>query len=112
MQISSSYGDGFAFDLGNTDRWPNRFFMYASTYYIYNNNRSNTSFTVDGVTIAEPDGLNGGTYATASRPFGISKEDWLGPRRTPHSQANAQALVMQALRAASEPSYLQCCEQS
>lgn len=66
-----------SFDLGNTDRWPNRFFMYSSTYYVYNSNRSNTSFTVDGVTIAEPDGLNGGTYASASRPYGISKEDYL-----------------------------------
>ena len=26
---------------------------------------------------AESDGLNGGTYASASRPFGISKADYL-----------------------------------
>ena len=66
-----------SFDLGNTDRWPNRFFMYAMSYRLYYNNRSNTSFTVDGVTISESDGLNGGAYASASRPYGISKADYL-----------------------------------
>ena len=65
------------FNVNNADRLPNRYFMYASTYYLYYNGVNDTSFTIDGVTIAEPLGLVGETYFTRSRAFGQSKSDWL-----------------------------------
>ena len=63
--------------LTNHDRMPNRYFMFAYMYYVYYNNRSNTSFTVDGVTISEPNGVTGDPYYSASRPYGMSKADYL-----------------------------------
>ena len=74
---SWKFGQKNMTNMINNDRLPNRFMIYARTYKVYTTNRSNTSFIIDGVTIAEPLGLTGETYASMSRPFGTTKEQYL-----------------------------------
>ena len=81
----------------NPDRGQYYYRLFGTTYYCpyYGSeaaitNRSNTSITVDGVTIAEPLGLTGETYASASRPYGVSKAQWASDG---HSYTMADRMV-------------------
>jgi hypothetical protein len=65
------------FQSSNNNYLSNRYFLFARQYRVWYDNRSNTSLTIDGVTVAEPNGTVGDPYYSASRPFGMTKEDYL-----------------------------------